>query len=201
MGGPASTKWGQAGSPRGAFRRPGLRPSVAAMGAPPPRRRVGQLCGRRAGHPRRVHRSGSLALLAVRCPILTDHRHGGTRCNRHGRQGASLDCRDASSSGSGGRATASRRARSTGAPRPADSSRTEPRSLVRSTRREPPALGRRGVHAVACRCRLTVPAPPVSVTFRRLGLTLLIVLALLLAIDLVTWRWGHDSHNGRAWNP
>jgi hypothetical protein len=34
-----------------------------------------------------------------------------------------------------------------------------------------------------------------------LGLTLLIVLALLLAIDLVTWRWGHDSHNGRDWNP
>jgi hypothetical protein len=32
-------------------------------------------------------------------------------------------------------------------------------------------------------------------------MTLLIVLALLLALDLVAWRWGYDSRDGRDWNP
>jgi hypothetical protein len=30
-------------------------------------------------------------------------------------------------------------------------------------------------------------------------MTLLILLALLLALDLVAWRWGHDSRDGRDW--
>jgi len=30
-------------------------------------------------------------------------------------------------------------------------------------------------------------------------MTLLIVLALLLALDLAAWRWGHDSRDGRYW--
>jgi hypothetical protein len=30
-------------------------------------------------------------------------------------------------------------------------------------------------------------------------MTLLIVLALLLALDLVAWRCGHDSRDGRDW--
>jgi hypothetical protein len=30
-------------------------------------------------------------------------------------------------------------------------------------------------------------------------MTLLIVLALLLALDLAAWRWGHDSRDGRDW--
>jgi hypothetical protein len=29
--------------------------------------------------------------------------------------------------------------------------------------------------------------------------TLLILLALLLARDLAVWRWGYDSHDGRDW--
>jgi hypothetical protein len=32
-------------------------------------------------------------------------------------------------------------------------------------------------------------------------MTLLIVLTLLLALDLVAWQWGHDSRDGRDWNP
>jgi hypothetical protein len=28
-------------------------------------------------------------------------------------------------------------------------------------------------------------------------MTLLIVLVLLIALDLVAWRWGHDSRDGR----
>ncbi len=31
-------------------------------------------------------------------------------------------------------------------------------------------------------------------------MTLLILLALLLAPDLAVWRWGHDSRDGRDWN-
>ncbi len=38
-----------------------------------------------------------------------------------------------------------------------------------------------------------------AVTDRRLEMTLLIFLALLLALDLVAWRWGHDSRDGRDW--
>jgi hypothetical protein len=30
-------------------------------------------------------------------------------------------------------------------------------------------------------------------------MTLLIVLALLLALDLAAWRWGHDSRDSRDW--
>jgi hypothetical protein len=30
-------------------------------------------------------------------------------------------------------------------------------------------------------------------------MTLLIVLALLLTLDLAAWRWGHDSRDGRDW--
>jgi hypothetical protein len=30
-------------------------------------------------------------------------------------------------------------------------------------------------------------------------MTLLIVLALLLALDVVAWRWGHDSRDDRDW--
>jgi hypothetical protein len=30
-------------------------------------------------------------------------------------------------------------------------------------------------------------------------MTLLIVLALLLALGLAAWRWGHDSRDGRDW--
>ena len=30
-------------------------------------------------------------------------------------------------------------------------------------------------------------------------MTLLIVLALLIALDLVAWRWGHDSRDGHDW--
>jgi hypothetical protein len=29
---------------------------------------------------------------------------------------------------------------------------------------------------------------------------LLILLALLLALDLAVWRWGYDSRYGRDWN-
>jgi hypothetical protein len=30
--------------------------------------------------------------------------------------------------------------------------------------------------------------------------TLLILLALLLALDLGVWRWGYDSRDGRDWD-
>jgi hypothetical protein len=30
---------------------------------------------------------------------------------------------------------------------------------------------------------------------------LLAVLVLLIALDLVAWRWGHDSRDGRDWTP
>jgi hypothetical protein len=30
-------------------------------------------------------------------------------------------------------------------------------------------------------------------------MTLLILLALLIALDLVAWRWAHDSRDGRDW--
>jgi hypothetical protein len=30
-------------------------------------------------------------------------------------------------------------------------------------------------------------------------MALLILVALLLALDLVVWRWGHDSRDGRDW--
>jgi hypothetical protein len=30
-------------------------------------------------------------------------------------------------------------------------------------------------------------------------MTLLIVLALLIALDLAVWRWGHDSHDDQDW--
>jgi hypothetical protein len=30
--------------------------------------------------------------------------------------------------------------------------------------------------------------------------TLPILLALLLALDLMVWRWGYDSRDGRDWN-
>jgi hypothetical protein len=30
-------------------------------------------------------------------------------------------------------------------------------------------------------------------------MTLLIVLALLVALDLVAWRWGHDSRDDQDW--
>jgi hypothetical protein len=29
--------------------------------------------------------------------------------------------------------------------------------------------------------------------------TLLLLLALLLALDLAVWRWGYDSRDGRDW--
>jgi hypothetical protein len=32
-------------------------------------------------------------------------------------------------------------------------------------------------------------------------MTLLIVLALLLVLDLAAWWWGHDSRVGRDWTP
>jgi hypothetical protein len=32
-------------------------------------------------------------------------------------------------------------------------------------------------------------------------MTLLIVLALLLALVLAAWRWGHESRDGRDWKP
>ena len=32
-------------------------------------------------------------------------------------------------------------------------------------------------------------------------MTLLIVLALLIGLDLVAWRWGHDSRDGQDWRP
>jgi hypothetical protein len=69
----------------------------------------------------------SRARSCSRCaaPILTDHRHGGTRCTRHTRQGASFDRHGASSCGSGGSAAVGRPARSTGAPPPAGSCPTE----------------------------------------------------------------------------
>jgi hypothetical protein len=30
-------------------------------------------------------------------------------------------------------------------------------------------------------------------------MTLLSFLALLIALDLAAWRWGHDSRDGRDW--
>src|SRR5512132_2175069 len=63
------------------------------------------------------------------------------------------------------------------------------RSQVRSTRQEPLCSARRGMHAVAW--RLSVPAPPVSHHVQEVGnMTWLIVLALLLTLDVVAWRWG-----------
>ncbi len=32
-------------------------------------------------------------------------------------------------------------------------------------------------------------------------MTLPIVLALLIALDLGAWRWSHDSRDGRDWTP
>jgi hypothetical protein len=37
------------------------------------------------------------------------------------------------------------------------------------------------------------------VTDKRLDMTLLIFLVLLFVLDLVAWRWGHDSRDGRDW--
>jgi hypothetical protein len=34
---------------------------------------------------------------------------------------------------------------------------------------------------------------------RRLDMALLVLVALLLALDLAAWRWGHDSRDGRDW--
>jgi hypothetical protein len=32
-------------------------------------------------------------------------------------------------------------------------------------------------------------------------MSLLVFLALLFALALTAWRWGHDSRDGRDWNP
>jgi hypothetical protein len=37
------------------------------------------------------------------------------------------------------------------------------------------------------------------VTSRRLDMALLSVLALLLVLDLVVWRWGYDSRDSHDW--
>jgi hypothetical protein len=34
---------------------------------------------------------------------------------------------------------------------------------------------------------------------RRLDMSVLICLALLIALDVVAWRWGYDSRDGRDW--
>jgi hypothetical protein len=36
---------------------------------------------------------------------------------------------------------------------------------------------------------------------QEVDVTLLIVLALLIGLDLVAWRWGHDSRDGQDWRP
>jgi hypothetical protein len=154
--------------------------------------------GRRAGHPRRVHRSWAWRCSRCAAPTLTNHRHGGTRCNSYRLQAASFDRHGASSSGPGGRATVGRRARSTGAPRPAGSSRTE--LTFPSSIHPPGAAGARPPrHA---RRRLPTDHPGTSGVHhvQEVGdMTWLIILALLLALDLVAWRWGHDSRDGRDW--
>src|SRR4030095_17074729 len=40
------------------------------------------------------------------------------------------------------------------------------------------------------------PSPPLD---RRVSMTLLIVLALLIALALAAWRWGHDSRDDQDW--
>jgi hypothetical protein len=32
-------------------------------------------------------------------------------------------------------------------------------------------------------------------------MTVLVILVLLITLDLVAWRWGHDSRDGRDWTP
>ncbi len=61
------------------------------------------------------------------------------------------------------------------------------RLLRWGTRRDPSADGRVG----------TSGTEPVA--DRRSYMTLLIVLALLIALDLAAWRWGHDSRDDQDW--
>jgi hypothetical protein len=103
--------------------------------------------------------------------------------SRSGGQGVSIDRHGASSRGwPGGHATVGRGARSTGAPPPAGSCPSE------VTRPNP-----------GHRAHMAASGPRARTRPTGVDVTLLIVLALLIALDLVAWRWGHDSRDGQDW--